>query len=172
MPTAERRSYRELLRRKREEFWLAKVESERSSPRQLWWSVDALLGRGRVPASTTIGAVDFYQFFDEKIAGVRAATADAPPPSFTSCPTDCLLSAFQSLAVDGVFAAVRKLPDKQCSSDPIPTRLLKDSADILAPYIVELLNRSLSTGSVPSAFKAAYITPLMKKAKMDPDPAV
>jgi hypothetical protein len=39
---AERRLYSELLRRKREEFWLAKVESERSSPRQLWRSVDAL----------------------------------------------------------------------------------------------------------------------------------
>jgi len=166
---AERRSYRELLRRKREEFWQAKVESERSSPRQLWRSVDALLGRGRTPASTTIGAVDFHQFFDEKVAGVRAATADAPPPSFTSCPTDCVFSAFQSLAVDDVIAAIRKLPDKQCLSDPIPTRLLKDSADILAPYVVELLNRSLSTGSVPSAFKAAYITPLLKKANLDPD---
>ena len=166
---AERRLYRELLCRKREEFWLHKVESERSSPRQLWRSVDALLGRGRIPASTTIGAVDFHRFFDEKVAGVRAATADAPPPLFTSCPTDCVLSAFRSLTVDDVIAVVRKLPDKQCSSDPIPTRLLKDSVDIIAPYIVELFNRSLSTGSVPMDFKAAYITPLLKKANLDPD---
>jgi predicted DNA-binding protein len=166
---AERRLYRELLRRKREEFWLVKVESERTSPRQLWRSVDALLGRGRIPASTAIGAVDFHRFFDEKVAGVRAATADASPPSFISCPTDCTFSAFRSLSVDDVIAAVRKLPDKQCLSDPIPTRLLKDSVDIIAPYIIELLNRSLSTGSVPSEFKAAYITPLLKKENLDPD---
>jgi Reverse transcriptase (RNA-dependent DNA polymerase) len=54
-------------------------------------------------------------------------------------------------------------------SDPIPTRLLKDSVDIIAPYVVELLNRLLSTGSVPLDFKAAYITLLLKKANMDPD---
>jgi hypothetical protein len=77
---AERRLYRDLLRRKREEFWLAKVESERSSPGQLWRSVDALLGRGRIPASTIICAVDFHRFFDEMVAGVRAATADSSPP--------------------------------------------------------------------------------------------
>ena len=51
----------------------------------------------------------------------------------------------------------------------MPTRLLKDSVDVLAPYIVELVNRSLTSGSVPSAFKAAYITPLLKKATLDPD---
>ena len=46
-------------------------------------------------------------------------------------------------------------------------RLLKDSIDLLAPFLVELFNRSLSTGSVPSVFKAADITPLLKKTDMD-----
>jgi len=46
--TAERHAYRALLRRKREAFWTSKVESERSSLRQLWRSIDALMGRGRV----------------------------------------------------------------------------------------------------------------------------
>ena len=75
---------------------------------------------------------------------------------------------FQSQAVDDAIAAVRKVPDKQCLSDPIPTRLLKDSADILVPYIVERLNRSLWTGSVPSAFKAAYITPYTEEGQSGP----
>jgi len=43
---AERRAYRALLRRKREAFWTNKVESEHSSPRELWRSIDALMGRG------------------------------------------------------------------------------------------------------------------------------
>ena len=53
-------------------------------------------------------------------------------------------------------------------SDPLPTRLLKNNVDVLAPFLVELYNRSLSTGVVPAAFKAAYVTPLPKKADMDP----
>jgi hypothetical protein len=39
---------------------------------------------------------------------------------------------------------------------------------VLAPFFVELLNRSLSTGQFPSAFKTAFITPLLKKSDMDP----
>ena len=70
--------------------------------------------------------------------------------------------------MDYVITAVIALPDKQCVSDSLPTRLLKDSVDILAPFLVELFNRSLSLGVVPTLFKAAYITPLLKKPDMDP----
>ena len=84
--TAQRRSYQELLRRKREQFWCAKVDSERSSPRKLWRSIDALMGRGRVPSTDDISASEFHRFFDDKVAGVRASTADAPAPTFSSVP--------------------------------------------------------------------------------------
>jgi len=40
---------------------------------------------------------------------------------------------------------------------------------MLAPFLVELYNRSLSIGVVPDTFKAAYITPLLKKPDADPD---
>ena len=41
---------------------------------------------------------------------------------------------------------------------------MKDSVDLLAPFLVDLFNRSLSTGSVPSVFKAAYVTPPTAKS--------
>ena len=75
---------------------------------------------------------------------------------------------FQSLVVEDVVAAVPALPDKHSADDPLPTRLLKENVDILAPVLVELHNRSLQTGSVPTSFKSAYITPLQKKANFDP----
>ena len=52
----------------------------------------------------------------------------------------------------------------QCASDPLPTRLLKECSDILAPFVAELCNRSLSTGSVPTTFTAAYIRPTRSPA--------
>ena len=36
------------------------------------------------------------------------------------------------------------------------------------PFLCQLFNRSLQRGSVPSSFKASYITPLLKKADLDP----
>ena len=157
-----------MIREKRESFWKSKVAAEGSSPRQLWHSIDVLMGRGSVPASTGVGADKMHHFFDEKIANIRRSTSDAPPPSFTADPPGSRLDNFRLLTVADVAVAIHQLPDKQCLSDPIPTRLLKQHIDLLAPFLVELFNRSLSAGVVPAGFKSAYVTPLLKKADLDP----
>ena len=55
--------------------------------------------------------------------------------------------------------------------DPIPTWLLKECIDLLAPFITKIINNSLTTGCVPAAFKKAYITPLVKKPGSGEDDA-
>jgi len=90
--------------------------------------VDALLGRGRVPPLDDIGAAQFHRYFNDKVAGVRSATADAPPPSFTSISADVSFCQFQSATVDEVTAAVRALPDKSCALDPCRLHSLKPSS--------------------------------------------
>ena len=100
-----------------------------------------------------IGPNDLHSFFDAKVAVVQAATVDALPPTFTPAPLGCSFSQFRSVGISDVFTAVCALPDKRCLSDPLTTRLLKENADVLAPFITVLFNRSLSSGSVPSKFK-------------------
>ena len=102
------------------------------------------------------------------MADVRALTEDAPPPSFSVAPLDCKFVDFQPLTIEDVVSAIKSLPDKQCAST-MPTRLLKDCADILAPFFVDIFNESLRTSSLPTVFKAAYITPLIRKADLDVD---
>ena len=53
-------------------------------------------------------------------------------------------------------------------ADPLPTWLLKNNVDLLAPFLRQLFNWSLEHGAVPSSMKAAYVTPIVKKANMDP----
>ena len=107
--------------------------------------------------------MEFHWYFEVKVAGVRASTADAPPPSFTTAPSGCKMWEFQPVSIANVTRAIQALPDKQCSSDPVSTHVLKSSIDVLAPFLVELFNRSMRHGSVPTAFKTAYITLLLKK---------
>jgi len=73
------------------------------------------------------------------------------------------------VSVDEVITAVRALPDKSCALDPLPTVHLKAVVDVIAPFLTELFNISLSNGVVPEVFKAAHITPLPKKSDMDPE---
>ena len=134
----------------------------------MWRSIDMLMGRGHTPTSADVNAEEMHRYFDAKVAGVRASINDAPPPSFTAAPLGCVLRVFRPLSIVDVVAAVRALTDKQCLSDPLPTKLLKDNVEVFAPFPVALFNRSLALGVVPSIYKSAYITPLLKKADLDP----
>jgi len=165
---ARRREHRDLLKQQCDSYWRSRVTAERSDHRRLWRSIDVLLGRGRAPACSAVTADQMHRYFDDKVAGVQASTSDAPPPTFTAVPTGCSFDSFRRLTAEDVTAAVRLLPDKQCMSDPLPTRLLKDNVDVLAPFLVDMFNRSLSLGVVPTGFKAAHVTPLLKKSDLDP----
>jgi len=75
---------------------------------------------------------------------------------------------FTSVRVDEMTTAVRALSDKCCALDPFPTSTLKTVIGDLTPFLIELVNHSLSTGCVPEVFKEAYITPRLKKINVDP----
>ena len=121
--------------------------------------------------SSDIDASALHQFFDDKVAGVRAATACADEPRFTPAPVGCELRLFTPVTQTEIIETVLALPDKQCLPDPLPTWLLKKSVNVLAPFLCWLFCRSLEHGVVPSSMKSAYITPILKKADLDsPDP--
>jgi hypothetical protein len=123
-------------------------------------------------------AQEFANFFKSKITDIhqslvleddgqeealdQPATVNArtrPPPFHT----------FVEQSEDEVRKVVMKCPNKSCSMDPIPTSLLKDNhvLPILLPTITNVINRSLSTGGVPSEFKVAQVIPRLKKEGLD-----
>ncbi len=135
----ERRRYFDLVHRKRSAFWTDRVEADQNQPRRLWQSFDELLGRGRTPL-TDIDACRLHRFFDDKVEGVRAATAGAAQPVYTTAPAGCELRHFTSVKPADVIDLVRKQLDKQCSADPMPTWLLKSNVVALAPFLSRLFN--------------------------------
>ncbi|KAK1806982.1 hypothetical protein P4O66_004817 [Electrophorus voltai] len=54
-----------------------------------------------------------------------------------------------------------------CTLDPIPSSLFQTVARDLLPFISVIINISLSSGYVPTAFKTARVVPILKKAKLD-----
>jgi hypothetical protein len=94
------------------------------------------MGRGRVPSHPAIGAKEIHRFFEDKVFGVREHTCDAPPPYRSLKSLPAVRSTRSGMTVEDITKAVRLLPDKQCASDPLPTLLLKDNVDLLAPFLV------------------------------------
>ena len=53
--------------------------------------------------------------------------------------------------------------------DHLPTKVLKELFQTFGPAMLNIMNLSLSTGTVPSTFKTAVIKPLLKKSGLDPE---
>lgn len=50
-----------------------------------------------------------------------------------------------------------------CLMDPIPTNLLQSITPTLTPAVTHMINALLTSSTFPTVFKAARVTPLLKK---------
>ena len=65
---------------------------------------------------------------------------------------------------EGVRKLLAKLkPHSASGPDGLPARLLKETADELAPAVTLLFNATLHQGRIPREWKSAYVTPIFKK---------
>ena len=75
---------------------------------------------------------------------------------------DMFLS-FQPLTEDGVRKMIKQSPNKQCSSDPIPTWLLKECLDYHLPMFKNFSKQILSNWILPWGVENVLVKPLLKK---------
>ena len=160
-----------LYHAKQNSYWEAKITESRGNPKKLWKNLASLSKRERVESNPSDGltAESFLNAFSDKVEGVRASTASAPPPSFDSPPGTSSFSRFRMVGESDIHRLISSAANKQCELDPVPTWLVKKYADELAPFITHLFNASLTTGQFPSSQKCAVVTPILKKPTLDPN---
>ena len=54
-------------------------------------------------------------------------------------------------------------PNKASGPDAVPAKILQECAVSIAPVLTKIFQKSLDTGSVPSVWRDANVTPLYKK---------
>jgi len=68
------------------------------------------------------------------------------------------------IKTEGVAKLLRNLnPAKACGPDNIPSRILKECADTIAPAVSCIFSRSVQTGQLPSDWLTANISSVFKK---------
>ena len=77
---------------------------------------------------------NFASFFVGKVSDIRSATSAVPPAVIVPRKTPSF-SQFDPVATDEVMDLLTKVPSKTCQLDSIPTWLLKQLSDTLAPVI-------------------------------------
>lgn len=126
----------------------------------------------RTAENTQDLADKFVTFFQDKVSTIRqgldaiSLPEDAQPVQAVPTPQ---LAEFQMQSPESVQLIIRRCPPKSCALDALPTSVLKESMvlDAALPAITSTINQSLSSGVVPTIFKTAQVTPLLKKTGLD-----
>jgi len=106
-------------------------------------------------------------FLKTKSHTVRASTSATPLYDVPFKATNSSLDSRTAVTTDEVNKLINASPNKTCQLEPVPTGLVKEMRELLAPFITLLFNRSLFTGCFPSEFKQAIVRQRLKKSRLD-----
>jgi len=67
------------------------------------------------------------------------------------------------VTTDEVVKLISCAPNKTCQLDPAPTWLVKDMSGLHSPFMAMFVNKSLTMGCFPAAFKEAIVRPLLER---------
>ena len=121
-------------------------------------------------------AKSFSRFFQEKIQTIRKEFNDDPLDTTenfaSSVHSSDLLSSFYALSEDQILKLIRESKSTTATVDPAPTKLVLEFTDVLLPVFQKIVNLSLTSGTVPIAFKKAVVKPLIKSQISTPRSSV
>ncbi len=120
------------------------------------------------PPSSTLTADDFATFFTNKTKTISDQfLTPQTNNNFITTNTQSLTS-FSPLSETEVSKLILSNHPTTCPLDPIPTHLLQAISSSVIPALTHIINTSLHTGTFPTAFKQALVSPLLKKPALNP----
>ena len=122
-------------------------------------------------------ANEFNHFFSDKVEKIRQTfPSELCDVSQSSVSTNTValsstiseLHTFTPSDMQELREILSLMTLKTAFDDPLPAPLYESSIDILLPYLLEIVNLSLSSGDM-SGLKESTITPVLKKLSLDPN---
>ena len=122
-------------------------------------------------------ANEFNHFFSDKVEKLRktfpAESCAISQLSLSTSSSDTSstcseLHTFRPSDLQELSEILSSMTLKNSFDDPLPAPLYKSSMEILLPYILELVNLSLSSGNM-SGLKESTISPILKELSLDPN---
>ena len=151
-------------------------DANKSDPRKTWRLINEL--QSRQSKSTKVSQVetrnqvftspgDIAEAFNNHFTNIGQSLAqeipssEIDPLSYVN-PVDGVFS-FQRINAQKVIKLLKALDvSKATGLDKIPNRLLKIAADVVATSLTGIFNQSLVTGTFPSDWKMAKVSPIFK----------
>ncbi|QQP36077.1 Uncharacterized protein FKW44_021061, partial [Caligus rogercresseyi] len=155
---------------------MGELRKSPNDPKVLWRLANEAIGKSSVNGISTMDnaetATAVNKFYIDKVIKLRHGLPSLKPPP-SSWPKSSAPFSF-SFASAGKIAKVVKAmrATEALGVDGIPVSVLKKGIEVLAGPISHLVNRSLASGTVPTALKLSNVLPIYKgKGKSAADPA-
>ncbi|KAK3533229.1 hypothetical protein QTP70_013668 [Hemibagrus guttatus] len=151
-------------------FYKEKLETSAQDPRKLHNIFSSLLNPPAPPFPSSLTTEDFATFYTEKIERICQTFTSLPtsPTSHSQHSATPTLTQLSTVASEEVLQITRSCNPTTCPLDPIPSAMLQTISSDLLPFITTVINGSLTSGHVPTAFKKARVIPILKKPALDP----
>ncbi|KAK3542234.1 hypothetical protein QTP86_021394 [Hemibagrus guttatus] len=151
-------------------FYKEKLETSAQDPRKLHNIFSSLLNPPAPPSPSSLTAEDFASFYTEKIERICQTFTSLPtsPTSHNQHSATPSLTQLSTVAAEEVLQITQSCNPTTCPLDPIPSAMLQTISPDLLPFITTVINGSLTSGHVPTAFKKARVIPVLKKPALDP----
>ena len=173
-----RNNVTKLIKQAKASHFHAKLKDAETDSKKMFSLLSTLLNRENRSDSLPDmipqeAAKSFSRFFQEKIQTIRKEFNDDPLDTTenfaSSVHSSDLLSSFYALSEDQILKLIRESKSTTATADPAPTKLVLEFTDVLLPVFQKIVNLSLTSGTVPIAFKKAVVKPLIKKPNLDPE---
>jgi hypothetical protein len=170
-----------LVRRDKLRCNVSTLSKAAGDPRVLWQLANTALGKPRATLPKHLNDLDGNKTVDDKSAADLMATyyvkkvvdlraeiadsPDAPTPAWPPHRGRGKSFSFSFASAGRIAKVIKGLKNTEALGvDGIPVSILKKGVDILSSPLAHLVNRSMTTGVVPSGFKLARVCPIYKGA--------
>uniref|UniRef100_A0A8C6PYD4 Reverse transcriptase domain-containing protein n=1 Tax=Nothobranchius furzeri TaxID=105023 RepID=A0A8C6PYD4_NOTFU len=163
-------SYNEAVENARSSFFSNLICQNKNNPKVLFDTISSIVSSP--PQQAQLSSADdcnrFLHFFANKVLNLRSSIPPALAPSGGKAP-QCSESftSFSPITLNDLTSIISQMKLSSCSSDILTPSVLVGSLASISPSLLTMINSSLSQGCVPSYFKNAVVTPLLKKPNLD-----
>jgi hypothetical protein len=152
---------------KRQGYWRSVFADSRGDMKKLWRTFSSITGShssSHSTAASVFTADDFATFLFATVAAIRSNTETAERPDRCDIPATATeeLSMWDPVTPSEVVTLIGQATNKTCQLDPAPSWIIKQFANLLAPFIFHLLSVSFSSGLFRQERKHAVVLPLLR----------
>ena len=107
-------------------------------------------------------SLDKAEVLNQQFQSVFTKEPNSPLPDKGPSPHPTISD--MNISVEGIYNLLLNInPHKACGPDQIHGRVLKETADVISPFLRTLFQSSLDSGIIPDDWRSANVTPIFKQ---------